>query len=98
MADAQSAPDPSSQYRTAAESIRKAAQWLIGAFAAVGAAMLAGLQLIGLGELEGADLFWAIIAVVAAITGVTIAIVFCARVLAPKTLTISDAADDPRLG
>jgi hypothetical protein len=40
---------------------------LIGAFAAVGAAMLAGLQLTGLGKLNGLELVGAVLAVVIAV-------------------------------
>jgi hypothetical protein len=95
MTDEKSAAPPgrSEQYISAAERTRTAAQWLIGAFAAVGAAMLAGLQLTGLGELEGSDLAFAVVAVVAGIVGVALAIFACARVLTPAQATVADLSD-----
>jgi hypothetical protein len=46
-----STPQPSSLAQ-AAERIRDAAKWLIASFAAVGAILVAGLQLTGIGKLS----------------------------------------------
>jgi hypothetical protein len=95
MADddkAKAAPD---QYLTAVDRTRTTAQWLIGAFAAVGAAMLAGLQLTGLGKLADGDLVLAIAGVVIAVAGVLLAILYCAQVLTPVQTRI-DGLDTDR--
>jgi hypothetical protein len=54
----------------AAERIRGSAQWLLGAFAAVGALLAAGLQIADIGSLNADD--WA--RVVAALAGIAIAV------------------------
>ncbi|GAA2285401.1 hypothetical protein GCM10010145_55200 [Streptomyces ruber] len=48
---ASEAPALSSGYLAAVEALRSAAKWLLTAFAAIGTALTAGLQLTGLGEL-----------------------------------------------
>ena len=94
MADAVSR-SPSEQYLSANDRVRAAAQWLIGAFAAVGAAMIAGVQLTGLGQLDGVELGIAIAGILVAATGVGLAIFYAARVLTPEQTTVRGLATDP---
>lgn len=86
---------PGSEYQGAIDRVRAAAQWLIGAFAAVGAVLIAGLQLTGLGELNDADLAAAIFGVLVAAFGVGLAIFYAAKVLTPEQTTIRGLATDP---
>jgi hypothetical protein len=73
--------------------VRDTAKWLIGAYASIGAVLVAGLQLTKLGEIE--DHTRLIVAVLAAFGGllaVAIAIWQVANVLAPVTVKSSDLA------
>lgn len=97
MADKQAAAAPPSQWFSAIDNTRKASQWLLGAFAAVGAAMLAGLQLTGLGKLEDEELVLAIVCVIVAVAAVGVAIFFCARVLTPRQVTVGSLTEDERV-
>jgi hypothetical protein len=60
----------------AAERIRESAKWLIATFGAVGAILVAGLQLSQIGHLsgEGNRLGWAVLALAVALLGVVLAI------------------------
>lgn len=58
----------------ASDRIRESAKWLIASFAAVGAVLAAGLQLAGIGELEGGRLALALVGLAAAIVGISLAI------------------------
>jgi hypothetical protein len=97
MADDERPQETSNPYFTATDSIRTVAKWLIGAYAAVGAALLAGLQLTGLGNLEGKDLVRADAAVVVAIAGIVLAVLLCARVLTPLATDVRDLGSDTGL-
>jgi hypothetical protein len=72
-------------FSDAADRIRDSAKWLLGAFAAVGALLAAGLQLADLGQLapdrEDHRLQWAAVGVGAAILGIGIAIGAAASVV-----------------
>lgn len=63
-------PDP---YQKAADRIRDAAKWLLGALAAVGAALLAGLSLSSLGSAEGTRVVVAVVGFALAVAGVLVA-------------------------
>ncbi|MEU5952551.1 hypothetical protein [Streptomyces sp. NPDC047525] len=52
MSDSVEQPSLGSGYTTALESLRSTAKWLLTAFAGAGAALAAGLQLTGIGELS----------------------------------------------
>lgn len=83
------------QFDSAIDSTRTVAKWLIGAYAAVGAALLTGLQLTGLGKLEGGGLALAVAGVVVAIAGVLLAILACARVLTPVMTDVNSLTANP---
>ena len=73
------------------ERLRETAKWLIGAYAAVGTAIIAGLQLTSLGKVEEEARFWvgattAAVALVAVVVG----IYFVAEVLAPVEVETDD--------
>jgi len=71
--------------------LRDTAKWLIGAYAAVGTAILAGLQLTSLGKIEDHDrLALAMGAALVALIAVAVAIAKVVRVLAPVTVEPSD--------
>jgi hypothetical protein len=79
----------------AAQRIRDTAKWLVAAFAAVGALLIAGMQLKDLGALEGPDAWLAAIGAALGIAGV-IVVVFCAAaVLAAGRLPLADVVGDP---
>jgi hypothetical protein len=79
-------------FSDAADRIRDSAKWLLGAFAAVGALLAAGLQLADLGKLasDRSDhrLQWAILGVVAAVLGISIAIGASASVITRSFVTL----------
>lgn len=67
----------------AAERIRGSAQWLLGAFAAVGALLAAGLQIASIGDLDTDDgwRFWVAFAGIAiAVIGIVVAVAAAATV------------------
>ncbi len=75
------------------DRIRDTAKWLIGAYAAVGTALIAGLQLTGLGKVEQDErLAVAVVGAAVALLAVLIGIGKVAKVLAPVTVERSDLA------
>jgi hypothetical protein len=66
----------------ASDRIRETAKWLVATFGAVAGALIVGLQLSDIGELEGNDRGWASVAAGAALVAVIIIIALAARVLA----------------
>jgi hypothetical protein len=95
MAEKATNATPTDPYVGAIADTRSTAKWLLAGFAAVGAAMIAGLQLTGLGKLAGDELALAVLAVVIAGAGVGIAIYSCADVLTPAPVTLTTLAEDP---
>jgi MFS family permease len=85
MADAPSSPQTTAedQYRTAIEGYRNVIKWVLSSFAAVAGALIAGLQLSALGQLEGEALGWALFGVTLALGGVVAIILFAVQVLVP---------------
>ncbi len=76
------------------QRIRDAAKWLIGASAAVGAALIAGSQLSSIGLLPfGWRLGLALVGVVVALLGVVVAIWLASQVLLPVGVTLGDLND-----
>jgi hypothetical protein len=76
---------------TGVETLRESAKWLIGAYAAVGAVIIAGLQLTSLGKIEDHTRFWvAVLTAGAALVAVVIGIYVVSRVLAPAEVEDSD--------
>jgi hypothetical protein len=73
------------------DRLRETAKWLIGAYAAVGAAIIAGLQLTSLGKVESHTRFWiGAIAVAVALIAVVAGISKIATVLAPVKVEAAD--------
>lgn len=83
----------------AADKIRETANWVIGAFGAIGAALAASIPFTDLGKETGADLVLALIGLAAAFTGVAVAIWNVAKVRIPRARTLGELAraesDDP---
>src|ERR1700719_2870994 len=92
MSDANSQQKPVGAFSDAANRIRDSAKWLLGAFAAVGALLAAGLQLADLGKLasDRSDhrLQWAVVGVGAAVLGIGIAIGAAASVITRSFVTL----------
>jgi len=74
----------------ATDRIRETAKWLVGTFGAIAAALLVGLQLSDIGELEGSDRTWAVIAAGAALLAVVAMIGFAASVLARARIPLTE--------
>jgi hypothetical protein len=84
MADTPPNPDP---ILAGIDRLRDTAKWLIGAYAGVGAILVAGLQLTSLGKVEDDTRVWlAIAGAAAALLAVTLGIGAIARVLAPVSV------------
>jgi hypothetical protein len=96
-ASANANPAPTDQYLSAVDRTRETSKWLIGAFAAVAGIVLAGVQITGLGKLDGWDLFFAISSVVGALFGAGLAIYGCARVLTPAQVTLSELVKNTKV-
>jgi hypothetical protein len=75
---------------TPANQVRQAAKWLIAAFAAVGAALVATLQISGFGGVTGIRLVGAVAAAVMALLAVIVTIFKVSEVLDPKEATTTD--------
>ncbi len=75
------------------DRLRDTAKWLIGAYAAVGTVLVAGLQLTSLGKVEDHTRLWAgVLTAFAALVAVIVGIWKIAGVLAPVTVQQSDLA------
>jgi hypothetical protein len=83
------------QYSEAIAQLRGAAKWLIGAFGAVGAALVAGIQLTQLGGVHHARLWEAVASVVVGVLGVALAIWSASNVLVPSTATVGTLRTSP---
>lgn len=83
-------PSPSAdQYSEAIAELRSAAKWLIASFGAVGAALIAGVQLSQLSHVHHEHLWEAVGAIIVALAGVALAIYSASNVLIPGAATIS---------
>lgn len=88
---------PSDPVVAAEEKTRGTAQWLVGVFGALGAALIGGLSLGGLHDLSSEGQRVALIGFAIAIAGVLIALIPTALVLTPFALTLSELATKSRL-
>jgi hypothetical protein len=86
-----------SPFERAANRARDAAKWLIAAYAAVGAALAAGIQVSNIGRIGGDDprLWLALAGLVVAILAIAVAIGRVSRVLVSRPLTLPDLATKP---
>jgi hypothetical protein len=97
----QTPPPPASypEIATANQRLRDTAKWILTSFAAVGAILVAGLQLSSLGNLTGDTSGWrifaALLGVVLAAGGVALAIGYTASVFAPFLNTFHSADKHP---
>lgn len=82
MADAPAAP--SDQYSAGIDRYRTTAKWLISTFAALGAVLIAGVQITGIGNLSGHRLHMAILGLAIGLLGVAVAIAAATSVLTPE--------------
>lgn len=79
------------QFAEAIGQVRTTAKWLIGAFGAIAAALIAGISLSDLGKVHGTGyVVAAFVSVVVALLSATIAIVATARVLTPPTILLDE--------
>lgn len=79
---------------TAIDQLRAVTKWLIAAFAAIGATLVAGSQLSEIGELEGLRLVGAFGGIALGLAGVSLAIWYAAQALMPSHLTLAQLARD----
>ncbi len=75
---------------SASNQIQGTAKWIIAAFAGVGAALIAGLQLTGLGKLDFAELLIAVAGLTLALAAVLVAIWVVSRVLTPPEILLDE--------
>jgi hypothetical protein len=78
---------------SATSQIQATAKWIIAGFAGVGAALIAGLQLTGLGKLEIGELAIALAGLVLALGSVFLAIRVVASVLTPPMILLGELED-----
>jgi hypothetical protein len=78
---------------SATAQIQATAKWIIAAFAGVGAALIAGLQLTGLGKLDIGELAVAVAGLTLALGSVFIAIRLVANVLTPPMIFLGELKD-----
>jgi Pentapeptide repeats (8 copies) len=74
----------------AAEKLRGSAKWLIGAFGAIGAVLVTGIQFSSLGSADGWDLALGLVGVGLVFGGVALALYSIASILAPRGKTLSE--------
>jgi hypothetical protein len=79
-------------FQQATETIRSTAKWLATAFAGVGAVLIAGISLTGLGKLHATQLTIASIAVLGALLAIVYIIPRVARVFTAKYITLASLA------
>lgn len=96
-----SEPASGDRYAKGIEQLRSAAKWLLTALAAVGAVLISGVQITGLGGLSGHRLAMAVVGVALGLLGVTCAILATGRVLVtivsvPEQLTTAKRYDPLR--
>ena len=97
MADENKSDEAQTPLANAAERIRGSAQWILGAFAAVGALLAAGLQIASIGELEPSDgaRFWiAFGGIAVAVIGIVIAVGAAASVSTQSDVSLHWLASD----
>lgn len=80
-----------SAYARGAERVRDAAKWLLGAFGAIAAVMVAGSQLSSIGSMDdGKRLLVAILAAVVALAGLAIASWLILDIMLPSASSLTD--------
>jgi len=82
----------SSPLGKAADRIRESAKWLVASFAAVGALLIAGLQIADIGSLTDERLAWAIVGIIVGVLGVVVAIAAASSVVTKSFVTLKGLA------
>ena len=77
----------------AADRVRESAKWLIASFAAVGALLIAGLQIADIGALSGGRLAGAIVGIILGVLGVVVAIAAASSVVTKSFVTLKGLAE-----
>lgn len=98
MADEKKTTETLTPLASAAERIRGSAQWLLGAFAAVGALLAAGLQIASIGELDtdnGARFWIAFGGIALAVIGIIFAVAAAATVSTKSEVSLHWLASNP---
>lgn len=98
MADEKKSSEAQTPLANAAERIRGSAQWLLGAFAAVGALLAAGLQIGSIGELDiddGARFWIAFAGIAIAVIGIVVAVAAAASVSTRSDVSLHWLAANP---
>lgn len=93
-----SSPSVETELAGSAERIRTTAKWLVGTFGAIGGALVAGLQISDIGELNGADRVIAVVGVLVALAAVILIITLASVVLSRGRVALSDLADESSKG
>ena len=75
---------------SASSQIQATAKWIIAAFAGVGAALIAGLQLTGLGKLDFVEFLIAVAGLALALGAVLVAIRVVSKVLTPPEILLDE--------
>jgi hypothetical protein len=78
------------QFTTAIDQFRSTAKWIIAAFAAVGASLVAGFQITGVGNLHGWYVWLGFGGLALALASVLLAVFAVARVLLPQQVLLGD--------
>src|SRR6266550_4530887 len=94
--DTRDGPDVGSGYAAQLETLRSAAKWLLAAAAGVGALLVAGLQLTGIGRLplDSWRLYAALGAAAVALSAIGYMIKAASTVLTQEWLTLADFTDE----
>ncbi|OJF11915.1 hypothetical protein BG844_23575 [Couchioplanes caeruleus subsp. caeruleus] len=90
-------PAPADAYLAATEALRATTRWLVTAAAGVGAVLVAGLQLTGLGSLGSQEiprLVAAFAGLVVALTGVGYMVLRASQILTTEWVTLADIEKD----
>lgn len=94
----ESPPTVETELAGSAERIRTTAKWLVGTFGAVAGALVAGLQISDIGELEGFERCIAAAGVLVALAAVISIITLASIVLSRGRVALSDLADESTKG
>lgn len=89
-----SPPAPGDQYREAITQYRTSVKWVVSSFGAVAAALIVGIQLTSLGQLEGTRLTVAFICIALAFVAILVIVGMAVRVLVPESGTYAGFAHD----
>jgi len=90
---ASDSPSPASPTSQGVQSYRTAARWLIASFGALGAALIASLQLKDLSSISGSEKTWAIWGFIIAMAGVLLALAAASSILAAQSMELQEIRD-----